>query len=182
MQARVQELLPPLQQLVHARQTEAYRLQQTQHKKEEEAKKQAAEETKEQVAKDKKIDVNGVLGVHQDGNITDHVCPEADAASKSKVCQQMNMAGKKKDADLEHSMFLAAATILRNRLIVVESVATAKLYMESSTKSGYKCRTAYTDFTQHRSLISRAYTQRSCVLNPLSVSSRSTETRSMRCQ
>jgi hypothetical protein len=31
MQARVKELFPPLQQLVHARQTEAYRLQQTQH-------------------------------------------------------------------------------------------------------------------------------------------------------
>ena len=30
MQARVKELFPPLQQLVHARQTEAYRLQQTQ--------------------------------------------------------------------------------------------------------------------------------------------------------
>ena len=52
-------------------------------------------------------------------------------------------------------MFLAVAAILRNRLIVVESVAAAKLYMESATKSGYKCRIAYTDFTQHHSLISK---------------------------
>ena len=42
---------------------------------------------------------------------------------------------EKWDADLEHSMLLAVASILRNRLIVVESVAAAKLYMESSTKS-----------------------------------------------
>ena len=83
------------------------------------------------------------------------MCPEADAASKSKVCQQMDMSGKKRDADLEHSMLLAAAAILRNRLIVVESVAAAKLYMESSTKSEYKCRVAYTDFTQQHSLISK---------------------------
>ena len=62
---------------------------------------------------------------------------------------------EKRDADLEHSMLLATAAILRNRLIVVESVAAAKLYMESSTKSGYKCRIAYTDFTQHHSLISK---------------------------
>ena len=39
MQARVEELFPPLQQLVHARQTESYRLQQTQQEKEDEAKK-----------------------------------------------------------------------------------------------------------------------------------------------
>ena len=52
-------------------------------------------------------------------------------------------------------MLLAVAAILRNRLIVVESVAAAKLYMESSTKSGYKLCIAYTDFTQHHSLISK---------------------------
>jgi len=67
----------------------------------------------------------------------------------------MKMATQKMDADLEHSMLLAAAAILRNRLIVVESVATAKLYMESSTKSGYKCRIGYPEFTQHHNLISK---------------------------
>ena len=50
-------------------------------------------------------------------------------------------------------MLLATAAILRNRLSVVESVAAAKLYMESSAKSGYKCRIAYTDFTQHPSFV-----------------------------
>ena len=29
------------------------------------------------------------------------------------------------------------------------------MYMESSTKDGYKCRCAFTDFTQHASLVSR---------------------------
>ena len=103
----MKELFPPLQQLVHARQTEAYRLQQTQQEHEEEAETKVAERTK--TSSPKSIDVNGVLGVHQDSDITDHLCPEADATSKSKVCQQMNMATEKKDADLEHSMLLAAA-------------------------------------------------------------------------
>ena len=67
----------------------------------------------------------------------------------------MDMSGKKRDADLEHSMLLAVASLPRNRLIVVESVAAAKLYMESSTKSEYKCRVAYTDFTQQHSLTSK---------------------------
>ena len=97
---------------------EADRLQQTQQQKGEEAQKTAVEETKEQVAKEN-IDVNGVLGVQQDGYITDHMCPEADAASKSKVRRQMNMATQRNNADLEHSMLLAAAAILRNSLIVV---------------------------------------------------------------
>ena len=155
MQARVKELFPPLQQLVHARQSEAYRLQQTQQEKEEDAKKKAAEEAKEKAANEN-IDVTDVLGVHQDGDITDDLCPEADPATKAKTCLQFKPAAKKKRyAELENSMLLAAAEILRHRLIVVESVAAAKLYMESSTKAGYKCRIAYTDFTQHQSLVSK---------------------------
>ena len=110
---------------------------------------------------------NGVLGVQQDGDITDHVCPETDASSKSKVCQQMNMAAKKtRDADLEHSMLLAAAAVLRNCFVLVESVAAAKLDMESSTKSGYTCRIAYTDCTQHHNLISKGVYSRFLCTQP----------------
>ena len=49
MQARVKELFPPLQQLAHARQTEAYRLQQTQQAQEEEAKTKAVAEIKKSI-------------------------------------------------------------------------------------------------------------------------------------
>ena len=162
--ARLKELFAPIQQLVHVRATEAYRLHSTQQEREEAAKKEAEEEAKKQAATEK-VDVDDVLGVREDGDVTDDLCPEADSAAKRKTCDQMNaMAKKKRDADLAQAVLLAAASILRSRVVVVDSMAAAKLYMESSTKEGYKVRICYTDFTQHPSLVSQGqYSKVLCV-------------------
>ena len=50
MQARLKELFTPVQQLLHARQTEAQRMHATQEEREAEAKKKAEEEAKEKAA------------------------------------------------------------------------------------------------------------------------------------
>ena len=64
---------------------------------------------------------------------------------------------------MEQSFLLAAAAVLRNRLVVVDSFQAAKSFMESSSTSGYKCRVAYVDFTQHGSLVSKGtYTKVLC--------------------
>lgn len=76
----------------------------------------------------------------------------------------MNKAAvRKRDAEVENAMMLAAAAIIRTRLVIVESSAAAKLYMESSSKAGFKCRVAYADFTQHASLVAKgAYSKVLC--------------------
>lgn len=68
----------------------------------------------------------------------------------------MNTAAKKKRYSyLKNSVLQAAAAILRNRLVIVESPLAAKLYMESASKSGFRCRIAHVDFTQHASLVAK---------------------------
>ena len=162
MQARVKELFNPVQQLLHARQTEAQRLHATQQEREAEAKKKAEEEAKQKAAAD---GIPNIPDVHEDGDVTDDLCPDADSAAKRKLCDQMNaQAKRKREADMEQSFLLAAAAILRNRLVVVDSLSAAKSFMESSTTSGYKCRIAYCDFTQHASLVSKgSYTKVLCI-------------------
>ena len=161
MQARLKELFTPVQQLLHARQTEAQRMHATQEEREAEAKKKAEEEAKEKAAAECALEVPDV---HDDGDVTEDLCPEADAAAKRRMCEQMNAQMKKKrEADMEQSFLLAAAAVLRNRLVVVDSFQAAKSFMESSSTSGYKCRVAYVDFTQHGSLVSKgAYTKVLC--------------------
>lgn len=161
MQARVKELFTPLQQLLHARQSEAQRMHTTQAEKEAEAKKKAEEEAKEQAVANGHPDVPDV---REDGDVTEDLCPEADAAAKRKLCEQMNAQSKKKrEADMEQAFLLAAAAILRNRLVVVDSFQAAKAYMESSSTSGYKCRICYCDLTQHATLQSKgSYTKVLC--------------------
>ena len=161
MQARVKELFTPMQQLLHARQSEAQRMHTTQAEKEAEAKKKAEQEAKEKAAAD---GVPDVLDGREDGDVTDDLCPETDAATKRKLCEQMNaQAKKKREADMEQAFLQAAAAILRNRLVVVDSFQAAKAYMESSSTSGYKCRITYCDFTQHSSLQSKgSYTKVLC--------------------
>ena len=153
MQSRVKGLFSPVQQLLHARQTEAQRMHATQEEREAAAKKKAEEEAKEKAAAS---GVPDVPDVREDGDVTEDLCPEADAAAKRKMCEQMNaQAKRRRESDMEQSFLLAAAAILRNRLVVVDSLASAKAWMESSSKSGYKCRIAYCDWTQCQSLVSK---------------------------
>ena len=95
MQARVKELFAPVQQLLHARMTEAHRMSQTQAEREAAAKKQAEEEAKANAAAEKS-DVHDVLAVKEDGDVTDDLCPQADPAAKKKLCDQMNASAKTK--------------------------------------------------------------------------------------
>ena len=79
-----------------------------------------------------------------------------DSSQKKAFVNNLNKAAaKKREKDLDAAIHNAAADVLRHRLIVVDSPAAAKLFMESSTQAGYKARVQYIDFTQSSKLQTR---------------------------
>ena len=166
MQKRLGEMFTPLLHLIQARTTEAQQLQTDRKLKEEAAKKKKEEEEAKAIAA-KQHDVSGVIGVHEDGDITDDVGQNMDPSQKKTLVNNLNKAAtKKREQDLETSFLRAAADVLRHRLIVVESTAAAKLYMESSIHAGYKARVQYIDFTQLSKLQTRDEWAKKLCTNP----------------
>ena len=92
-------------------------------------------------------DVSDVPGVSEDGDVVEAICPQGDLAAKKKMCETLNkQERKRREEGIEQQSMSAYAGVLRNRLVVVDSLASAKLYMESSSKGGLKLRVLYVDF------------------------------------
>ena len=145
MQKRLLESFSPLTHLLHVRDTEAQRLQSDGEK----AKELAAKEAKEKAPK-----VPEVPGVpnHNDGDITDVLCKGHDAIAKKKLVLKLNKDEEiNREKALTDEFMQAAAEVLRHRLTVVDSIAAAKNFMESTAqknKSGMRCRVAFVDISQ----------------------------------
>ena len=155
MKSQLSTMFTPIAQLVHAQQSEAQRLQSSAQKAEEERKKQEEENAK-QTAAETKDAVHDVPGVKEDGDVTEQLCPDGDSAAKKKLCDTLNTQEKKKREEaLTQELMLASAAVLRHRLHVVDSLASAKLYMESSSKDGLKGRIVYVDLAQQQSLLTK---------------------------
>ena len=85
-------------------------------------------------------ELSEVTAVH-DGDITDEVFKDADAAEKRRLCKALNReANKLQERRLAMDVAKAAAAVIRQRLAVVENVAAAKSWMESCSKDGAKAR------------------------------------------
>jgi len=155
MKSQLANMFPPVAHLVHTQQQEAYQLQSSKQRQEEERKKKE-EEDKKQKDVETKEDVTSIQGVSEDGDVTDQVCPGADSTAKKKLCDTLNAQEKKRrEESLSHEILLANAAVLRHRLTVVDSLASAKLFMESTTKEGLKARCLYIDLPQHNALLSK---------------------------
>ena len=143
MQRRICETFPPLLAIIQQKDSEAHRLTMQQKNKEEERKKHEAEAAEEE----KRNELPAAPDVH-DGDVTEDLFKNADNAEKRKLCQTMNMDSKKRrEAAMERDFHKAAAAVFRQRVVVCESVAAAKAYMESNSKDGIKSRVCYLDLT-----------------------------------
>ena len=60
----------------------------------------------------------------------------------------------------------SAAAVLRHRLKVVDSLASAKLFMESSNREGLKARIIYIDLPQHHALLSKGQYTENLIIQP----------------
>ena len=146
IQRKLCELFTPILTLMQLRETEASRLQ-TAAQKQAEQDTAAAEQQKESMQSDQ----TSVRPV--EGDVTDDMFADKDAMGKRSLCEALNKDAKQKQAAaLDSQLCKAAAEILRSRMVVVESCAAAKSYMESSTKDGLRTRIAFTDWTQFQSL------------------------------
>ena len=148
MVRRVLEMFTPITQLLHAKVTEAQQMVSIEQKKKDEIKKK-----EELLKKSIAADVSDVPEVTEDGDVTDAMFKGQDPNQKTKSVNALNReAAKKRDKEMEKEMMKGAAMILRNRVVVVDSVESAKAYMESSSKQGLKARIAYVDVTMDGTL------------------------------
>ena len=143
-QRRVSEMFPPLLHLLQTKDTEAARLT-SQSEREAEAEKQRKEEEEKTKASQDKEDAKEV----PDGDVTDDLFKDQDAAGKRNLCLALNKdAVKKREQAMERSFHVAAMAVLRTRVIVVEDAVAVKAYMESASKEGLKARLLYMDVSQ----------------------------------
>ena len=103
-----------------------------------------------------------------DGDVTDDLFAGQDAVGKKALCESLNREAKKKQtAALQAALAQAAAEIVRTRLVVVESAAAAKAYVESCSLDGLRARVVYLDFTQFSQIQSKgAWTKILCKQPP----------------
>ena len=151
MQRRISEMFPPLLQILQAKETEASRLAASKEAEEKEAKKRREEE--EHNKKQEGDLQSSAVPAVSDGDVTEELFKDQDAAGKRSLCAAFNKdAVKKRDAAMEKAFHGAAAQVLRSRMVVVDSVNSAKSFMESSSKDGLKARMLYLDVAQIQSL------------------------------
>ena len=125
------------------KETQAHQLTMQQQRKEEIAKRKEADDAKEKA----RNELPAVPAVH-DGDITEEVFKDTDAQEKRRLCEAMNKDAKKRhEANLQKDLGRAAAAVLRQRLVVLDSMAAAKAWMESCSKDGAKARVLYLDWT-----------------------------------
>ena len=90
-----------------------------------------------------------------------------DPSQKKNLVNSLNKAAvKKRDHEMDTAFHRAAADVLRHRLVVCESTAAAKLYMESSSNQGLKARVTYIDFTQASKLQTKGSWSKQLCLSP----------------
>ena len=143
MQRRISEIFPPILTVMQQKDSEAHQLTMTQQRKDELAKRKEDEDAKE---KDRN-ELPAVPAVH-DGDITEEIFKDADAQEKRRLCEAMNKDAKKRhENNLKKELGRAAAAVLRQRLVVVDSLNSAKAWMESCSKDGAKARIQYLDWT-----------------------------------
>ena len=96
---------------------------------------------------------------HDDGDVTDVLCKRHDAIAKKKLVLKLNHDEEiNREKAVTEEFMQAAAEVLRHRLTVVDSIAAAKTFMESTVqknKSGMRCRVAFVDSTQDGRLRSK---------------------------
>ena len=150
LQKRISEMFPPIITLLQQRDTEASRLVTEADKAAEleKERKQVEDEAKnEKDAPPKNPDVIA------DGDVTADLFSDQDAAGKRSLCEALNLDAKKRQSkSLEKSLHAASAEVLRTRVVVVDTVASAKTFMESCCKEGLRNRLVYVDWTQFGAL------------------------------
>ena len=154
LQKKLMELFSPILTLMQQKESEAARLQTSAEKEAEKAKKAKEEELKqsEQSSQSKPSDPSSTLSVN-DGDVTDDLFKDQDSIGKRNLCDALNKDAKKRQATaLDEQLYKAAAEVLRSRLVVVDSTASAKSYMESCSSDGLRTRVAFVDWTQFSSL------------------------------
>ena len=143
MQRRISEVFPPILTVMQQKDSEAHQLTMQQKRKEELAKRK--EEEEEKTKQDNELPAVPAVN---DGDITEAVFKDADSAEKRRLREAMNKEAKKRhENNLKKDLGRAAAAVLRQRLVVVESMAAAKAWMESCSKDGAKARILYVDWT-----------------------------------
>ncbi len=81
--------------------------------------------------------------------MTGELFANEDAAGKRKMCAKLNAdATARREALIDKEIHIAAAQVLRSRMIVVDSAAAVKSFMESSSKEGLKARVIFVDISQ----------------------------------
>ena len=153
-QKKLSELFSPILTVMQQRDTEAQRLQTAAERQKEAAAAEAAA-----MQSESSMSMPSMLSSQSaviDGDVTDDLCKDQDSASKRALCEQLNKDAKKKQADaLQAQVCFAAAEVFRSRVVVVDSTASAKAYMESCCKDGLRARVVYLDWTQYASLQSK---------------------------